>query len=136
MHYVWLVVFEGRVQWKKWDIIWKEKKSNSFFPTLVKVLPRLYKLTVDFYNSSNYMNVSAFYQQLKAIISISSGAGFCWSESQMLLPSDVFSLPELSPVLAHPLKMVRDRCFPVLLYFWTHWVNLTQQEVFKSYFPL
>lgn len=94
----------------------KKKKSNSLFLTLVKVLPRLFKLTVDFLNSSIYMNASPRYQQFKANISVSSGAGFCWSENQMVLPSDMFSLPELSPVLAHPLKMLRAACFAVLLY--------------------
>lgn len=51
----------------------------------------------------------------------------------MILPSDVFSVPELSPVLAHLLKMLRAACFPILLYCWTHWVNLAQQEVFKRF---
>lgn len=120
---------------KKLTFFWKKKKknSNSLFLTLVKELPRLLKSAVDFFISSTYMNASPCYQQFKAIISISSGSGFCWSESQMILPSDVFSVPELSPVLAHPLKMLRAACFPILFYCWTHRVNLTQQEVFKRF---
>lgn len=94
----------------------KKKKSNSLFLTVIKVLSRLLKLTVDFYNSSIYMNASPCYQQYKAIVSISSGAGFYWSESKMLLPSDVFFLPELLSVLSHPLKMLRAAYLPVLLY--------------------
>lgn len=64
---------------KNWYL--KKKKSNSIFLTLVKELPRLLKLTVDFFISSTYMNASPCYQHFKAIISISSGSGFCWSEN-------------------------------------------------------